>query len=50
MLNALKMGRRQGYEPAYNFFAINGRMLGQGEPIRVRAGERSFLQIASASI
>ncbi|HYZ39235.1 MAG TPA: multicopper oxidase domain-containing protein, partial [Stellaceae bacterium] len=49
MINALKAGRQQGYEPAYNFFAINGRMLGQGEPIPVKAGERVLFHVLNAS-
>ena len=49
MLTALKAGRQQGYELAYNFFAINGRMLGQGEPIRVKAGERVLFHLLNAS-
>jgi len=49
MLDALKAGRQQGYEPAYNFFAINGRILGQGEPISVKAGERVLFHVLNAS-
>jgi FtsP/CotA-like multicopper oxidase with cupredoxin domain len=49
MVTALKAGRQQGYEPAYNFFTINGRMLGQGEPIRVKAGERVLFHVLNAS-
>jgi FtsP/CotA-like multicopper oxidase with cupredoxin domain len=49
MLTALKAGRQQGYEPAYNFFTINGRILGQGEPIRVTAGERVLFHVLNAS-
>jgi FtsP/CotA-like multicopper oxidase with cupredoxin domain len=39
----------QGYEVAYNFFSVNGRMLGHGEPIRVKAGERVLFHILNAS-
>jgi FtsP/CotA-like multicopper oxidase with cupredoxin domain len=49
MLTALKAGRQQGYEPAYNFFTINGRMLGQGEPVRVKPGERVLFHVLNAS-
>lgn len=49
MMVALKEGLKQGYEPAYNFFSINGRMLGQGEPIRVKAGERVLFHVLNAS-
>ncbi|HEX5353460.1 MAG TPA: multicopper oxidase domain-containing protein [Rhodanobacteraceae bacterium] len=38
-----------GYELAYESFAINGRMLGHGEPIRVRRGERIMLHVVNAS-
>jgi FtsP/CotA-like multicopper oxidase with cupredoxin domain len=40
---------KQGYEPAYNFFSVNGRMLGQGEPIRVKPGERVLFHVLNAS-
>jgi len=30
----------KGYEVGYELFSINGKMLGQGEPIRVKQGER----------
>jgi hypothetical protein len=30
----------KGYEVDYDLFSINGKMLGRGEPIRVRHGER----------
>ena len=49
MLAALEAGLKQGYELAYNFFSINGRMLGQGEPIRVKAGERVLFHVLNAS-
>jgi FtsP/CotA-like multicopper oxidase with cupredoxin domain len=39
----------QGYEVAYSFFSVNGRMLGHGEPIRVKAGERVLFHILNAS-
>jgi FtsP/CotA-like multicopper oxidase with cupredoxin domain len=46
---ALKAGRTKGYELAYNFFAVNGRKLGEGEPIRVKAGERVLFHVLNAS-
>jgi FtsP/CotA-like multicopper oxidase with cupredoxin domain len=46
---ALGQGLKQGYELAYNFFSINGRMLGQGEPIRVKSGERILFHVLNAS-
>jgi FtsP/CotA-like multicopper oxidase with cupredoxin domain len=49
MLDALNKGLKPGYEPAYSFFSINGRMLGQGEPVRVQAGERVLFHVLNAS-
>jgi FtsP/CotA-like multicopper oxidase with cupredoxin domain len=42
-------GMPQGYEVAYTYFSINGRQLGHGEPIRVRAGERVLFHVLNAS-
>ncbi len=39
----------KGFEVDYRLFAINGRMLGHGEPLRVRQGERVLLHILNAS-
>jgi FtsP/CotA-like multicopper oxidase with cupredoxin domain len=33
----------------YSLFSINGRMLGQGEPVRVKAGERVLFHIVNGS-
>lgn len=49
MKAALAAGRNQGYELAYNFFSVNGRMLGEGEPIRVKQGERVLVHVLNAS-
>ncbi len=46
---ALAAGLNQGYELAYNFFSVNGRMLGEGEPIRVKRGERVLFHVLNAS-
>jgi len=46
---AVEKGRPDAYQPAYNYFAINGRMLGFGEPIRVKAGERVLFHVLNAS-
>ncbi len=35
--------------PSYNFATINGRMLGFGEPLRVKAGEQVLLHILNSS-
>jgi FtsP/CotA-like multicopper oxidase with cupredoxin domain len=39
----------KGYEVGYAHFAINGRMLGHGEPIRVHEGERVLFHVLNAS-
>lgn len=39
----------KGYELGYRTFTINGRMLGHGEPIRVKPGERVLLHILNGS-
>jgi FtsP/CotA-like multicopper oxidase with cupredoxin domain len=41
--------KTKGYEVSYELFSINGRMLGQGEPIRVREGERVLFHVLNAS-
>ena len=47
---AIKAGQpEQGFELAYNSFSINGKMLGAGEPVRVRQGERVLFHILNAS-
>jgi FtsP/CotA-like multicopper oxidase with cupredoxin domain len=42
-------GTPKGYEVGYELFAINGRMLGHGDPIRVRQGERVLFHVLNAS-
>ncbi len=42
-------GGDDSLDVAYNLFSINGRELGQGEPIRVREGQRVLLRILNAS-
>ena len=39
----------KGYEVGYELFSINGKMLGQGEPIRVQQGERVLFHVLNAS-
>jgi FtsP/CotA-like multicopper oxidase with cupredoxin domain len=39
----------KGYEVGYDLFGINGRMLGHGEPIRVKHGERVLFHVLNAS-
>jgi FtsP/CotA-like multicopper oxidase with cupredoxin domain len=49
MAASLKHGAPKGYEVGYRHFAINGRKLGHGEPIRVRAGERVLFHVLNGS-
>jgi FtsP/CotA-like multicopper oxidase with cupredoxin domain len=49
MAASLKRGMPHGYEVGYELFSINGRMLGHGEPVRVKAGERVLFHILNAS-
>lgn len=42
-------GRRKGFEVNYRSFTINGRMLGYGEPIRVKAGQRVLFHVLNGS-
>ena len=39
----------KGYEVGYDLFGINGKMLGHGEPIRVKQGERVLFHVLNAS-
>ncbi len=39
----------KGFEVGYGVFGINGRMLGHGEPIKVRQGERVLFHVLNAS-
>jgi FtsP/CotA-like multicopper oxidase with cupredoxin domain len=41
--------KTKGFEVGYDLFGINGRMLGHGEPIRVRQGERVLFHVLNAS-
>jgi FtsP/CotA-like multicopper oxidase with cupredoxin domain len=49
MKASLAKGMPHGYEVGYRSFTINGRMLGHGEPIRVKRGERVLFQILNGS-
>lgn len=46
---SLGRGERPGYEVGYGAFAINGRMLGHGDPLRVRTGQRVLLHVLNGS-
>src|SRR5580658_2511808 len=49
MKASLARGMPHGYEVGYRSFTINGRMLGHGEPIRVKQGERVLFHILNGS-
>jgi FtsP/CotA-like multicopper oxidase with cupredoxin domain len=41
--------KTKGFEVGYELFGINGKMLGHGEPIRVKPGERVLFHVLNAS-
>ncbi len=41
--------KTKGFEVGYELFAINGRMLGHSDPIRVKEGERVLFHVLNAS-
>ena len=49
MKASLAKGMPHGYEVGYQFFTINGRMLGHGEPIRVKQGQRVLFHLLNGS-
>jgi FtsP/CotA-like multicopper oxidase with cupredoxin domain len=49
MKASLAKGMPKGYEVGYDLFTINGRMLGHGEPIRVKEGERVLFHVLNGS-
>ncbi len=49
MAASLNHGMPHGYEVGYKLFSINGRMLGHGEPVRVKTGERVLFHVVNAS-
>jgi len=49
MKASLAKGMPHGYEVGYESFTINGRMLGHGEPIRVKPRERVLFHILNGS-
>jgi len=46
---SLSKGMPHGFEVGYGSFTINGRMLGSGEPIRVKQGERVLFHVLNGS-
>jgi FtsP/CotA-like multicopper oxidase with cupredoxin domain len=49
MKASLARGMPHGYEVGYASFTINGRMLGHGEPVRVKQGERVLFHVLNGS-
>ena len=49
MKASLAKGMPKGYEVEYDAFTINGRMLGHGEPVKVKPGERVLFHIVNGS-
>jgi len=49
MKASIAKGMPHGYEVGYGSFAINGRMLHHGEPIRVKQGERVLFHVLNGS-
>ena len=49
MKASLGNGMPHGYEVGYDSFTINGHMLGHGEPIRVKHGERVLFHVLNGS-
>jgi FtsP/CotA-like multicopper oxidase with cupredoxin domain len=49
MKASLAKGMPHGYEVGYRYFTINGRMLGHGEPVRVKPGERVLFHVLNGS-
>jgi FtsP/CotA-like multicopper oxidase with cupredoxin domain len=46
---SLAQGMPHGYEVGYRYFTINGRMLGHGEPVRVKQRGRVLFHILNGS-
>ena len=49
MAASLASGKPRGFEVGYEAFAINGSMLGHGDPIKVTQGQRLLLHVLNAS-
>jgi len=49
MKASLANGMPKGYEVGYRSFTINGRMLGHGEPVRVKSGQRVMFHVLNGS-
>jgi len=49
MKASLAKGMQHGYEVGYASFTVNGRALGHGAPIKVKAGERVLFHVLNGS-
>lgn len=49
MAASLAAGMAHGYEVGYGTFTINGRVLGHGDPLRVKTGDRILLHVLNGS-
>src|ERR1700674_4083186 len=49
MKASLAKGTPHGFEVGYRYFTINGRMLGHGDPVRVKQGERVLFHVLNGS-
>jgi FtsP/CotA-like multicopper oxidase with cupredoxin domain len=49
MKASLAKGMPHGYEVSYECFTINGRMLGHGDPLRVKRGEHVLFHVLNGS-
>jgi len=49
MKASLAKGMPHGYEVGYRYFTINGRMLGHGEPVKVKQGEWVLFHVLNGS-
>jgi len=49
MKASLAKGMLHGYEVGYGSFTVNGRMLGHGDPVRVKSGERVLFHVLNGS-
>jgi FtsP/CotA-like multicopper oxidase with cupredoxin domain len=49
MKTSLTKGMPHGFEVGYGAFTINGKMLGHGEPVRVKSGERILFHVLNGS-
>ena len=49
MKASLAQGKPHGFEVGYDSFTINGRLLGHGEPVRVKSRERVLFHVLNGS-